>query len=193
MLVELANKPLPYNNMYRSNTTKYITIFLLLLICFSANAKRRKKAYGHNHNSRLVDAAFLMSPNGMGGKAGFTLNNRNFTISQYAISFESGIEDQMKFSVFAFDYNHMWTLIDLNKQLYFNIGPGAQVGFENLKSEISDETASGLMLGLSAKLEVEYFIKKLAIFGNAQQYYLPISNMANWRLRYSVGLKYVIQ
>ena len=168
--------------------TKLTCIFILFTLCLSSSGQHI--VYGHSHNSPLIDASFLKSPDGLGGKIGFTRNNKNFSISQFALSYEAGNKDKMDFNIYAFDYNHMWTLLDMKKNFYINIGPGAQVGYETTESLLTDQTTSGFVVGLSAKLELEYFINRIGLFANVQQYYLPVSEIADLRLRYHFGIKY---
>ena len=169
--------------------------YIILTICLTITSLTyaQKVSYGHQHTSRMIDAAYLTTASGIGGKLGFTKNNDNFSISQYALSLETGTEKYMDYMLIGADYNHMWNLIDIKKTFYINLGPGAQIGYESLESQLTTETKNGIILGLSGKAELEFFINKVALFVNAQQYYLPVSNMGDWRLKMHFGLKYVIK
>ncbi|GEM_PF-6547451 len=176
---------------------KYLLTLLLIAICPLINAQKyiKKNAEPHGYDSRTVEMVYLITELGMGAEASLSTTAKNGLITQYGLAVDMGEFSDTKtdYTTILLSYGKLKTLYrSRQRELFFNAGGNGLLSYEMLKNNILDESTNKFSPGIAAKVELEYYIRNLAVTINAQQIYRPISEIGDWQWRAAIGLKYIL-
>ncbi len=178
--------------------TKYIIVTLLCLLTVNIYAQNSSQndegLIAHNYNSQSIEANYLITKYGSGVQISLANANKKSLFSRYILTYENGdIGDATtSYDNVAIGYNLLKPLLNKENKLFFNVGFGVFANYEMLKNKILDRQHNNLSIGCKARIETEYFIKRIGFGISADQLYRPFSDIGDLQWQVSFGIKFLI-
>lgn len=173
------------------------TISLLLLIINLAaqveGNKQSKSFKPHGYGIKMVDVKYIKTADGLGMESTYSVVNKNSTLSNITIGWDKGEikNGGTEYNNISLNYMILYSIYNVNRKLYFNIGAGAYTAFEKQRNDILNKKNSSFGLGALATIECEYYINRIAVVIAADQIYKPVSDIGSLQWRAKVGLRYM--
>lgn len=175
---------------------KILLASAVILICSSSVAQSYLNKSAHSFHSKTIDAVYLITKEGQGFELSYlnTAKSSLKLISQYSLSYDYGkLESGTTYNSYAASYNILKTIVkDKNNSFFINGGIGAYFSVEQGDNPAVSKSFDNLSPGAIGRLELEYYIRKLALTVNGQQLYRPWSDIGDLQWRVGFGLKYII-
>jgi hypothetical protein len=170
---------------------------VLLLIMLTAKLLNAQDDFDfvvkHVKGIKSVNGTFNLGFHSIGGELGMNYFFSDQWIGEVNLSTDFGNIDYTDFGYYKLNLGMHYTVFKLTDNVYVNAKLMGKVGFEDLKSQVTDQTENNLLLGFSLGINAEiYLYKAVGLNIHIDQIPYITSNLGKQYINFGIGIKYFI-
>lgn len=186
--------------------TKMLTLIMISVISISFSQSREGNGGGHfsdwvglhhlNHSKGVKLLSFRYGGTHFSNWKYFTGEFNYFIYDKiylnFAAVYDGGLIGRTKYNDVTLNASASYTIFDLKDRFYVNTHAGLKGGLQFTYNEPYDISDIRFIYGGLFGAEVEYFIGKLALSAQFQEFYTRGTLFGNWHYSTTLGLKFIL-
>lgn len=171
--------------------TRYLIILLISLL--SQSGFSQKVNFSRNIGTKAVALSAIFQNGSYGAELAFEKKVAYQVNYMIALNYFQGSTEYSDFSAYSLENTGMYEFANLNDKLFLAAGLKLNMGMEQIRSKVEQESTSNFMIGVGLPLRIDFFLaKRLSIFVTGSYNLNFKSEIYNSNLRANTGLKIIL-